>query len=101
MYIVNTSFMVDHSVSARWMELLTKHHIPFLREHGLDRIVLTRVISIEASDHFTYSLQVGIADMEQYRLITEELFQEYVDISVPLFGDKVQWFTSLMKHVDY
>ena len=101
MYIANTSFMVDPPVHERWLELLTKYYIPFLRERGFENPVFTRVLSADAEDHFTYSLQVPVADMEQYGRLSGELFAEYVAVADPLFGERVVWFASLMKRVDY
>lgn len=100
MYLVNTSFTVDHTVHACWLELMAGRYLPFLREKGFAEFVFTRVISVEASDHFTYSLQVPVPDLEQYRRLTGEVFGEYEQIAGPLFGDRVLWFTSLMKRVE-
>lgn len=100
MYIVNTSFMVDPQVHDRWLDLLTGKYIPVLKENGFDSLVFTRVLSTEAPDYFTYSLQVNIPDLGNYKLLTEELFYEYVNIAQPLFEDKVLWVTSLMKHIE-
>lgn len=99
MYIVNTSFTVDHTVHARWLELIAGQYFPFLRENGYAEFVFTRVISAEASDHFIYSLQVPVPDLEQYRRLTGEIFREYEQIAGPVFGERVLWFTSLMKRV--
>lgn len=101
MYIVNTSFMVDPAVHAMWFEMLTTKYIPFLKENGFSSIVFTRVISNDTPDHFTYSLQINISDMAQYKQITEELFPEYQTIAEPVFGSKVLWITTLMKIIEY
>lgn len=77
MYIVNTSFMVEPSVHDRWLKFVTEKYIPALRARGFGKVVFTRVLSVEAEDHFTYSLQVNADDMEAYRLIVDELFAEY------------------------
>ena len=50
---------------------------------------------------FTYSLQVNADDMEAYRLIVDELFAEYAATVGALFGQRVLWFNSLMKRVEY
>ena len=64
-------------------------------------MTFTRVVSVDALDHFTYSLQVGIDDLARYKELTEDIFDEYKTIADELFGDKVMWFTSLMKKVEY
>ena len=83
MYIVNTSFMVEPSVHDRWLKFVTEKYIPALRARGFGKVVFTRVLSVDAEDHFTYSLQVNADDMEA------------------LFGQRVLWFNSLMKRVEY
>ena len=93
MYIVNTSFMVEPSVHDRWLKFVTEKYIPALRARGFGKVVFTRVLSVEAEDHFTYSLQVNADDME--------LFAEYAATAGALFGQRVLWFNSLMKRVEY
>ena len=66
MYIVNTSFMVEPSVHDRWLKFVTEKYIPALRARGFGKVVFTRVLSVDAEDHFTYSLQVNADDMEAY-----------------------------------
>ena len=101
MYIVNTSFMVEPSVHDRWLKFVTERYIPALRARGFGKVVFTRVLSVDAEDHFTYSLQVNADDMEAYRLIVDELFAEYAATAGALFGQRVLWFNSLMKRVEY
>lgn len=101
MYIVNTSFVVEAAVQERWLELVAKKYIPFLKKQGFGNIVFTRVVSVEADDHFTYSLQVGIEDLARYGELTGSLFDEYRNVADGLFGERVLWFTSLMKRLDY
>lgn len=100
MYRVNTSFVVESSINNGWLDIIIKEYVPFLRKNGFEGITLSRVVSIEASDHFTYSLLIDVENMEQYRALTNELFEEYTTIANPVFGTKVMWFTSLMKILD-
>lgn len=100
MYKVNTSFVVDESAHNRWLDIIIKEYVPFLRSKGFAEITFSRIISIEATDHFTYSLLIDIDNMDQYKALTNELFEEYTAIAEPLFGTKVMWFTSLMKILD-
>ena len=78
MYIVNTSFMVDPAIHDRWLESLRKHYLPLLAAQGFDKITFTRVLPATAEEHFTDSLQAR-----------------------DLFGDKLMWFNSLLKKVEY
>ena len=91
MYIVNTSFMVDPAIHDRWLESLRKHYLPLLAAQGFDKITFTRVLPATAEEHFTYSLQVEVG----------ELFEEYAATARDLFGDKLMWFNSLLKKVEY
>ena len=93
MYIVNTSFMVDPAIHDRWLESLRKHY--------LDKITFTRVLPATAEEHFTYSLQVDVGDMPRYKRLVGELFEEYAATARDLFGDKLMWFNSLLKKVEY
>ena len=101
MYIVNTSFMVDPAVQTQWLDLVRKHYIPLIIDRGFARPVFTRVVSEEITEHFTYSSQTEAPDIPAYRVLTGEIFAEYAQIAAPLFGDKVVWFTSLLKKEDY
>ena len=89
------------SVHDRWLKFVTEKYIPALRARGFGKVVFTRVLSVDAEDHFTYSLQVNADDMEAYRLIVDELFAEYAATVGALFGQRVLWFNSLMKRVEY
>lgn len=98
MYIVNTSFMVDPLVHDKWFEFVSQRFIPRLQEdEEVDEIVFTRVLSERPEDHFTYSLQVHVTDLDAYQYFMEEIFDEYLQIATPVFGVKVMYFTTLMK----
>lgn len=100
MYIVNTTFLVESQDQDRWLFIIKNKYIPLLRESGFDRLTFTRVISIEVVEQFTYSLQVAIDNLDEYKMITNDIFPEYTTIASPLFGDRVLWFSSLMKKLD-
>ena len=101
MYIVNTSFMVDPAIHDRWLESLRKHYLPLLAAQGFDKITFTRVLPATAEEHFTYSLQVDVGDMPRYKRLVGELFEEFAATARDLFGDKLMWFNSLLKKVEY
>lgn len=100
MYIVNTTFVVEPTVQNQWLEIIKDKYIPFLHQSGYASTTFARVISVEAVDHFTYSLQVGVQDMRQYEALTGEIFSNYLGVAEPMFGTKVLWFTSLMKIIE-
>ena len=100
MYIVNTSFMVDPRVHDRWLDSIRGGYIPSLRLRGFGKTVFTRILSENAEDHFTYSLQIEMEDMALYSLFSGEVFPEYAGAMKKAFGDKVLWFNSLMKRVE-
>lgn len=97
MYIVNTSFFVNPQAQERWLDILNNKYIPFLKENGFSETVFCRVLSEDTPENFTYSLMVHIDDMGQYSRLTGEIFDEYKTIAVPLFGEDVVWFTTVMK----
>lgn len=100
MYIINTTFVVEPTVQNQWLDIIKNKYIPFLHQSGYYKTTFCRIISIEAVDHFTYSLQVEASDIEQYNALTGEIFKNYLSIAEPMFGVKVLWFTSLMKKIE-
>ncbi len=100
MYIVNTTFVVAPETQQLWLDIIKDKYVPFLRERGYTSLVFSRVISAEAVDQFTYSLQTEVEDIPSYQALTGEIFEEYRRIADPLFGDKVLWFTTLMKKLE-
>ena len=100
MYIVNTTFVVAPEAQQMWLDILKEKYIPFLRERGYTSLVFSRIVSVEAVDEFTYSLQAEVEDIPAYQTLTGEIFEEYRRIADPLFGDKVLWFTTLMKKME-
>ena len=97
MYIVNTTFIVESTAQDARLNIIKNMYIPFVNSNGFNDITFTRVISIEPTREFTYSIQVGISDMEQYNIFMERVLIEYSTITTPIFGEKIVWFTSLMK----
>ena len=97
MYIVNTTFVIEPQVLPQWLDLIKQRYIPFLGSCGFGKSTLTQIISVEAVDHFTYSLQVRVEDITAYKKLTEELFNEYITVADAMFRTKVVWFNSLMK----
>ncbi len=100
MYRLNITFVVEPPVQERWLELMRSKFIPFLRDAGYDDLTFSRVISVEAVDHLTYSLLVAFDSMVDHQRITRELFNEYTAVAEPLFGVQVLWFMSLMKTLE-
>ena len=106
MYIVNTSFMVDPAIHDRWLESLRKHYLPLLAAQGF---VAVEVFLDEDADHARHErgvgadagLQVDVGDMPRYKRLVGELFEEYAATARDLFGDKLMWFNSLLKKVEY
>lgn len=88
-------------VSERWLEILKGKYIPFLKESGFIDVVFTRVLSEDNNiEGFTYCLMVHVDDMAQYGKLTGEVFGEYTSVAVPMFGQDVVWFTTVMKKID-
>ena len=102
MYILNTSFMVDYDVHDHWLEMFRKRFIPFLQGEGFTGLVFTKVMTNSPDDgHFTYSLQVAMPDLARYEEFNQRILGEFAEIAVPVYGEKVLWFSSLLKHVDF
>jgi hypothetical protein len=71
-----------------------------LAESGIKVVAFSRVVAEVAEPHSTYSLLAEVADMGRYKELTENLLPQLLTVIEPLFGDKVMWFTSLMKTID-
>lgn len=100
MYILNTSFMVEPEAHDGWYKLLINRFLPEVRKAGLGPIKFCRVLGVVAEDHHTYSLQVELDDMLQYKEFTEDLFPQYTEIAGPIYGEKVLHFATLMKKIE-
>lgn len=99
MYRLNITFVVEHRVQERWLELLRDKFIPYIKGAGFSEVVFSRVISVEAADHFTYSLLVGFGSMVDYERLVKEVWPEYLAVAEGLFGVQVLWYHSLLKEV--
>ncbi|MEG1553807.1 MAG: DUF4286 family protein [Rikenellaceae bacterium] len=93
MYIVNTTFIVSPSVHGNWYKFMIDKFIPTL----IQKKVFTRLLSDQVEKHFTYSLQVYVEDIAEYKLFTEETLLEYQQFATEMFDTEVMHFTSLLK----
>lgn len=100
MYILNTSFMVEYDVHELWLDTFRNRFLPFLREAGFAEPIFTKVISNDTEGHFTYSLQVPMADLSRYEEFNRDILGEYAATYRPVFEEKVLWFVSLLKKVE-
>lgn len=100
MYIVNTSFFVEPEVHEIWLTIINSKYLPYLRKKGFEKIIFTKVISQEAEETLTYSLMVDIDDLKSYDKLTGEVFKYYKEIAIPMFGNRIPWFTTLLKKFD-
>ncbi len=101
MYIVSTSFVIDPSVHDPWFNFFKTNFMKYLTDNGFEKNVLTRLLSEEAVTQYTYSLQVYVDNLPEYKRFMEEALSEYIKISVPLFGVNALYFSSLLKMVEY
>lgn len=101
MYIVNTSFFVDPAANDSWLAIINDKYIPFLEQNGYRIIAFSKILSNEAAAHYTYSLMVDCEDIPAYSRLTEELFDEYRTLADVMFGQRVTWFTTLMKKMEH
>lgn len=92
--------MVEHDVHNLWLDMVKNRLVPFMVGKGFGDYVFTRVISNDSAEGFTYSLQVHIPDMGRYNDFMNEIISEYSAISVPAFGEKALYFSSLLKRIE-
>ncbi len=100
MYRLNITFIVAPRVQEQWLSLVGGKFIPALRERGYHKLVLSRVLSAQAEDHFTWSLLIELDSMDGYHDITGPAWDRYAEIAGPMFGEEVMHFTSLLKQHD-
>lgn len=100
MYIINTTFIVEPPVHGQWYDLFLQKFVPFVRGAGFDELVFTRVLADNGDAHYTYSLQVGVADLGDYQRFLQDVMGEYNAIAGPLFGEQALYFTSLLKRIE-
>lgn len=100
MYIINTSFMVEPKVHDQWYCMLTDKFIPMLRDEGFSNFTFTRVLTNNNDGHYTYSLQVNVADMPSYQRFMEQMIGQYTDIALPAFGENALHFSTLLKRIE-
>lgn len=96
MYIVNTTFIISPTVHGAWYKFATEKFIPSIGT----KHVFTRLLSEQVEQHFTYSLQVYLEDMAEYKKFREETLLEYQDFVTEMFDAEVMHFTSLMKIIE-
>lgn len=100
MYRLNITFVVEPRVQERWLGFMKDKFVPYLHEGGYGRTILSRVISVEAVTHFTYSLLVELDSMQSYADFTGEVWKQYAEFAEPLFGVEVLWFMTLMREIE-
>lgn len=101
MYIISTTFVVDPPVHASWYELVTGKLLPRLEDESGHPVVFTRLLHDTPEPHYTYSVQCRCCDMAFYHRFMNETMADYVEVAEPMFGDKVLYFTTLLKRIDY
>ncbi len=101
MYIISTTFAVDPPVHGLWYKFVTEKFLPRLEEESGESPVFTRVLSQIPEDHYTYSVQCRCADIPFYHRFMSRIMADYMEIAEPMFGDKVVYFTTLLKRIDY
>lgn len=117
MYIINTSFMVESPVHDRWYHFFTTKVVDLVRASGFggagasahgashnsadtfDNLVFTRVLHDVSEGHYTYSLQVPVADMVEYQRFMDVVMSEYSSVASGLFAEQALHFTTVLKRI--
>lgn len=101
MYIINVTFVVEPPVHSSWYALATEKFLSRLEAESGRPVTFTRLLHDTPEAHYTYSVQCHCCDMTFYRRFVDELMADYVEVAGPMFGDKVLYFISLLKRIDY
>ncbi len=101
MIIYNVTINIDADVHADWLNWMVQTHIPEVMETGMfSEYRFARVLSEEAGEGFTYSVQYlaqNIGDYEIYRTVYAPALQAKTQ---ERYKDKFVAFRTLLKMVD-
>lgn len=92
--------MVEPSAHGLWYEFITTKFVPRVKEDGFGEVIFTRVLSQQVEAHYTYSLQIHLDSMADFSRYQDEIFQDYIEITTPMFGTKVVFFNSVLKKIE-
>lgn len=101
MYIISTTFVVEPKVHGLWYKFLTEKFLPRLEEESGKKVVFTRVLHQTKESHYTYSVQCDCRDIPFYQRFMEQIMADYSEVAEPMFGDKVLYFITLLKKIDF
>ncbi|MBE9488186.1 MAG: DUF4286 family protein [Bacteroidetes bacterium] len=97
-YIVNTTFIISPELHDKWYGHIIKELLPILKlDNEHKNIVFTRIMSQEGEQHLTYSIQIYIDDVKQYKVIRDKYIAEYKNSASKLLGTEIMYFISVMR----
>lgn len=101
MYIINATFVVSPAVHGNWYDFFVHKFLPALKSHCPDsELVFSRLLSQQKEQHFTYSLQIPVAEISDYTALSAGVLSEYGAFSAELFDAEVTHFISVLKRIE-
>lgn len=100
MYIFNTTFMIDNSITSEWKHWMERNYVPTMKDLIKDiRVELYEVMAVVQEGHTNYSCQMQVSNpasldtINQYNAIL-------VDNVKGQFGEKCLTFSSILNQVE-
>ncbi|NRB64353.1 MAG: DUF4286 family protein [Saprospiraceae bacterium] len=100
MLIFNTTLTVEHDIHDEWLLWMKQVHIPDVMKTGkfIDQR-MCRLLGVDETDGFTYSLQLTSPDRKAFERFQEEDAYALQKIRQEKYDTKVLSFSTLMEKV--
>lgn len=101
MIVYNITFKVDLDIVDEWERYMKRIYIPMIMDTGkFDSHRLCRLMGVDESDGFTYSLQLESPNLLTYRLFQEKDAYPIQKAHALRYQNRYVSFTTIMKVVD-
>ncbi len=101
MILYNITFKVDLDISSEWERYIKQIYIPRMYDTGkFENHRLCRLMGVDESDGFTYSLQFMCPNMVTYQLFQEKDAYQIQKGHAIRYQNQYVSFTSIMKVLD-
>lgn len=98
MLIFNTTYLVSDKVYGAWIKWLNEEHIPFmLSTAAFSKPQIAKVLSNEAQEGTSFSVQFHIFDMSTLEIWNEQYGKEFNNSCLNKFGTEVLMFSTILE----
>ncbi len=101
MLILNTTFLVSDEIQNQWLEWVREQHIPFmLNTKYFIKPQIAKIISNDATDGTSYSVQFQINNRETLEKWQREFAGKFEQNCYKIFGNEALFFSTILEIVD-